>query len=325
MEAKGDALDIVLLKYLRAEEMVVGKAAERIVSTLVFRFECSIDEMAASELPELFRGHDYIGNYDLEGRPLIVSRFGAMDSQTVFSDIEAFVRYRAHIMEHACKMLPWTKGGVEDLCQVHDYSGVPLSAVRNPEIKGGVSAVSKIFGDHYPELKGKTLFVNFPAVFAKVFNAFTVFIPERTLQKFIILGEADVAKLFTHIAPEAVPQALGGMQREGSLAGPCLVVDIPARREKEVTMVDATAGKTVRWELRVCYLECSYEVFFVPAQEGSEEAIIASSKDDEPLKAADGVASGSWEATGDGAVRCRFRNKGAWFKQRTCVCRASCP
>lgn len=324
MEKAGDPCDIILLKYLRAEEMDVEKAAQRLVATLVFRAECHIDEMAGAELPEHFRGHDAVGNRDREDRPLIVSRFGGMDLDKVFGDVEAFVRYRAHLMETACRMLPFSKGGVEDLCQVHDYSGVPWSGVRSPEVKGGVTAVSKIFGDHYPELKGKTIFVNFPAVFSKAFKAFSLFIPERTLKKFIILGEADHPELFKHVGPEAIPEAIGGMLREGSLRGPCSVVEVPARRMEEVTLLKITAGQQVRWEVRVCYLECSYEVLFVPAQEGSEEVVIASNEANTPLQAKDGVVAGSWEAMDDGEVRCRFKNQGAWFKKRTCAFRAEC-
>merc|ERR1719272_2770216 len=101
-------------------------------------------------------------------------------------------------MEKAINLLKWEPGAPEDLLQVHDYSGVPLLG-HPPEVKQGVHAVSKVFGEHYPEMKGKTIFVNFPRVFSKLFAAFSVMIPERTRKKFLILGYGDFLPLFEHL------------------------------------------------------------------------------------------------------------------------------
>merc|ERR1712217_949637 len=120
----------------------------------------------------------------------MVSKFGSMDIDKVFGDPEAFVRYRAKLMEQAIKLLKFEKGAAEDLCQIHDYSGV-MSSMYKPSVKQGVTAVSQVFGEHYPEFKGKTMFVNFPAIFAKPFNAFALLLPERTRKKFVVLGSND--------------------------------------------------------------------------------------------------------------------------------------
>jgi len=313
--------DMVLLKYLRAEELDLEKAVARLVATLVFRADCQIDALARAELPEHFRGHDTIEGLDVDGRPVMVSRFGGMDLPKVFGDVEAFVRYRAQLMERAVAKLSFKRGAVEDLCQVHDYSGVPLF-FQTSEVKGSVAAVSKVFGEHYPELKGKTIFVNFPAAFSKLFKAFSLFIPQRTLDKFLILGENDQAALFEHIAPEVVPEGIGGMLRASGLHGPCKVVTVRARSVEEVSALEVTAASAkVRWELRVCYSEVGYEVVFVAA-DSSQEEIIAKTEPRQYLQAADGIASGEWTAKGPGIVKCRFRNECAWFKSRLCMCRA---
>merc|ERR1712232_37988 len=113
------------------------------------------------------------------------------------------------------RMMKFKAGEAEDFCQIHDYSGVPL-VFHQPEVKGGVTAVSKVFGEHYPETKGKTIFVNFPSVFGKLWKAFSIIIPERTQKKFVILGQGDALSLFEHLRPEVVPEALGGLRRESS-------------------------------------------------------------------------------------------------------------
>lgn len=322
IESKSDAADMVLLKYLRAEDLDVEKAAERIAQTLVFRADCCIDGLMESELPEHFRGHDSITGKDPSGRPIMVSRFGGMVIDKVFGDAEAFVRYRVKIMEQAIAQLSFQRGAAEDLCQIHDYSGV-MSSMFNSDVKGCVTAVSKVFEQHYPEFKGVTLFVNFPAVFSKPFQAFISFLPERTRKKFAILGQSDQLALFDYVGPECVPQSLGGMLQDpaGPLRGPCKVVVISARGEEVVDMLSVPGPADILWELRACTLEVGYEVVFAPAG-GGEEEVIQKTEPNQYLQAEDGVALGEWHAKAAGTVKCRFRNERAWFKKRVCVCRA---
>jgi len=142
LEEENESSDIVLLKFIRAEEGDVDKAAGRIVSTLVFRAECQIDSLRDAELPDYFQGHDSLSGVDVDGRPVLVSRFGGMDLERVFGDVEAFVRYRAKVMEQAMARLSFKRGEPEELTQVHDYSGVPL-IFQTSQVKGSVSAVTK--------------------------------------------------------------------------------------------------------------------------------------------------------------------------------------
>merc|ERR1711924_483621 len=99
IQEQSSASDIILLKYIRAEELNLDKwangvgAVERLVATIVFRTECKIDALADAELPEYFLGHDSLSELDDEGRPIMISRFGGMDLPKVFGDTEAFVRY----------------------------------------------------------------------------------------------------------------------------------------------------------------------------------------------------------------------------------------
>mmetsp|Transcript_92283 Transcript_92283/g.214402 ORF Transcript_92283/g.214402 Transcript_92283/m.214402 type:complete len:382 (+) Transcript_92283:50-1195(+) len=321
LEVENEASDILLLKFLRAEELDVDKAAERLVQTLVFRADCHIDELAEAELPEHFQGHDSLNGVDVDGRPVMISRFGGMDLKKVMGDVEAFVRYRAQLMERAIARLSFKKGEVEDLCQVHDYSGVPL-LFQTSEVKSAVSAVSKVFSEHYPETKGKTIFVNFPSAFSKLFKAFSVFIPERTRRKFLILGENDQHDLFQHVCPDIVPEALGGMLRDppGAVDVPCKVVPVKSAEEVILLEVEQEQSVVLAWELRVCAFEVAYEVVFVPTS-GAEQCV-RRTEAKEYLKASDGVVSGEWTAEVPGALKCRFRNERAWFKWRICVCRA---
>jgi len=255
------------------------------------------------------------------GRPLLLSRFGSMDIQQVFSDVEQFVRYRVQVMEKAMSKLSFKKDEPGTLCQIHDYSGVPLSFGNN--VRSSVKAVSKILEQHYPETKGKTVFVNFPPSFVTVFNAFAVFIPERTKSKFLILGFKDHETLFKLIAPENVPDFVGGMCRRppGPLNGPCTAVWVRPKGREEVRGYEATESCTVAWELRVCFDDIAYEVVFVP--EGSSDNVIVQANQPERLAlASEGIVFGTWETSGAGSLIFRLSNTRAWFRYRYCLCRA---
>lgn len=322
MEEPGDASDMILLKYLRAEELNVDKSEERVAQTLIFRADCRIDALIESELPEHFQGHDCTYGRDVDGRPVMISRFGGMDIPKVFGDVEAFVRYRAKLMEEAIALLKWERGTAEDLCQVHDYSGVPLRP--GADVKTCVNSVSKVFGDHYPEFKGKTMFVNFPAVFSTLWKAFSIAIPERTRKKFEILGANDHHILFSHIRPEFVPESLGGMLRDTrDCTSPAQIVTVAKGGTEEMQLAEVAAAGKVLWEVRVCMLEVAYEIIFkYEAGSGKTEEYVAKSEAGKNITAESGVVSGEFSAPGPGTMICRFTNDQSWYKSRLCVGRA---
>lgn len=65
----------------------------------------NVDILADATLPEHFQGHDYSHGVDKLGRPVLISHFGNMDTEEVFKDVDAFVKYRVHVMENAVKRL----------------------------------------------------------------------------------------------------------------------------------------------------------------------------------------------------------------------------
>jgi len=327
VEARSEASDIVLLKFLRAEDLDVQRAAKRLTETLQFRADSGLEALAREELPPHFQGHDAVEGSDLEGRPLMISRYGQMDNEKVFGDPDAFVRYRLQVMETAMAKLSLEAGAPEDLCQVHDYSGVSL-LFKSDEVKGGIAAMTRVFSAHYPETKGKTIFVKFPTLFSKLFQAFSIFIPEKTRKKFIILGEADQALLFDHVPPEAVPEDMGGLlpapgAQGRRLEGRCQATSVPARSSAVVDVAQLDAPATIAWELRVCSHDVAYTLSFAPA-DGGEEQLVSQSPPGEPLPASRGVLRGELRTSEPGVLRCRFDNSKSWFQQKLCLCRAEC-
>lgn len=317
-----EASDIVLLKFLRAASLDVAKAAARLEATLRFRMDEGVDKLREQPLAVHYQGHDFVAGRDAAGRPVMISRYGQMDNDKVFGNTKTFLSYRMRVMEEAIAQISFKRGDPEDLCQVHDYSGVSL-LFKTKEVTNCVNTMAKVFGEHYPEMKGQTIFVNFPSTFSQLFRAFSVFLPARTRDKFLIFGESDQALLFKLLRPEAVPEALGGMLRapDDEPGGPCAQVEVSARDAKEVVVADVVGPAELAWDLRVCAGEVSYELFFVPAAGGKKRTLATSGSSQ--LRSQDGVLSGRFAASEPGVLKCRFSNDRSWFSSRLCLCRAT--
>eukprot|EP00392_Amoebophrya_sp_AT5.2_P014503 g14660.t1 len=147
LHAKSDARDIVLLKFLRAEEFDAARSWHRLQQTLSWRRDNRIDALAANfdKLPQQFQNHDHFCGFDRnEGRPVLVSHFGGMDLASVFGDTDLFVKYRVAVMERAiARLLPFEKGSPETLFQVHDYKNCPVLFKDKTvsSILGGVNVI----------------------------------------------------------------------------------------------------------------------------------------------------------------------------------------
>lgn len=318
LEAPSEALDVVLLKFLRAADMSPSAAEARLRDTLTFRAKEGVGTYGPEDLPEQYQGHDFISGPDREGRPVLVSHYGQL-GDAAFGDVEAFVKYRTCIMEQLMSRLQFERGQPETVTQVHDYTGVPL-IFKSSQVKAGVNAITKVFAAHYPETKGTTIFVNFPAIFSRLFQAFSRFIPERTRNKFVILGEGDHELLFRQIPPEQVPESIGGMlpRLPGKVTGPCTVTVVRAGSTEQVLLKDVAGPSTTAWELRVCARDIGYELVFVPRGGGTERAVAGTQ-----LRAEDGILRGEFRAEAPGRLMCRFTSPASWFPQdRVCVSRA---
>ncbi|CAD7965341.1 unnamed protein product [Amoebophrya sp. A120] len=240
LSEKSDSRDIIFLKFLRAEEFQVEKSFQRFKDTMQWRVENDVDGLAEAHLPEQFLNHDIFYGFDITGastvggesaaapagttggasirhdeakpRPILSSHFGNMDLQKVFGNTDLFVKYRVAIMERAIKrLLPFQRGKAETLFQIHDYKDCPV-IFKDRSVDQGVKAISKILGDHYPEFKGKTCFVNFPDIVALAWKAAALLlVPEKTAKKLAFLGKGDLLPLLDDVPAHVLSSKLGGL------------------------------------------------------------------------------------------------------------------
>ena len=149
-----------------------------------------------------------------DGYPLFVERLGRLDLDGVARVPEAreavVDAYTCHLegifrVVRACTAV---EGRVVRALLVVDLAGAGWSSLRHVSILQGNS---KIAVDNYPELYAPILIVNAPAWIAGAWSLFRPLIPAETRRKIsIVSSAATLAALEQHVAPEHIPDFLGG-------------------------------------------------------------------------------------------------------------------
>jgi len=306
--------DIVLLKFLRAREFDVGQSLEMLTKCQQWRAAQEVDQWNTWELAPCFDGFDEVlPGVDVEGRPVLLSKFSDMDPAKVFGDLELFVRYRVKWMEQVISRLTFDKGQPEQVCQIHDYKNV--SMFGQPDmVKKAVNASKDAFEANYPEFKGRTIFLNFPQVFAVMFKAFTMFFPAKTVAKFVILGIRDQYRLYEFLPGDAIPEQYGGFPRNGKECGFSDVSwrPVPNRSVEKIAFV-AKADK-FRFELRLLSGNCPCRV------ENSDGESLWSMPD---VSEETGLVQGEVPAQPGSTYHICFDNTGSFFSSKVAAARAS--
>jgi hypothetical protein len=270
----------VTAEFLRADSFALDTARERLRACLAWRAAADVDALGAPGadlgLGAAFAGHDVLRGHDRDARPLVISRFGTMDVDRVFGDAEQFLLWRVQLMERAVAQLPLERGAPETLCQVHDYADCAVIG-QDRRITEAIKLFSQCMGAYYPELKGKTLLINVPDVYAILFRAASAFMPSRTVAKFTLCGSAYHETLYGAVSPEHIPARYGGLRRDGddatadaaatASAGddvwagslPATVLSVPARgvAAHGISLAGPGGGgvaarrRLIRWRFRV--------------------------------------------------------------------------
>lgn len=263
-----------------------------------------------------------------------MSTFHTMDLDNVFADETAFIRYRVRFFEEAVRKIDFEKAEHTSTCQIHDYKDMSALPVGN--MKKMVSAVTKVFGDNYPELKGTTIFVNLGAVYVAAWNVFSNLMPAKTRRKMLLLGQGFSLQLFEYIPPEICPQEYGGMLEEKSkFVGKDIEVckaTIPAWSVGTKNVCDVKAGKMVYYQFRVLTKDMYVTVRVVQKDENSRNGYPKKYDKDEGkhysmrqcIKVDDGVINGSFKSSDSGVLQIVFDNYEAYINGKEVLYRGYC-
>lgn len=198
----------LVYKFLKANNWDTKLAKEQLTNTLKWRkqfepLKAAFEEQHAEKFDHVVAltqyGDDVVtwNLYNLKGK---------FKPKDLFTDLDAFLRFRIGIMEKSLQKLEFDSDSKDYMIQVHDYEGVSFMRF-DPDIKRGSRATIKLFQDNYPELLKKKFFVNVPTLMTWVYDFVKLWLNKQTTSKFVLLSNSgDLAK---HISPQ-VPKSYGG-------------------------------------------------------------------------------------------------------------------
>ncbi|KAK5637216.1 hypothetical protein RRF57_012928 [Xylaria bambusicola] len=203
---------IVLQKYLNANDGDVVKAKDQLAKTLDWRKEMNPRELVKQAFSkEKFGGLGYVtvhsadekdGDVKTSTREIFTwNIYGKVKSiDMTFGDLNEFIKWRVALMELAVQELsletatvPITADPDADpykIFQVHDYDGVSFFR-QSSQIKAASKETIHVFATAYPELLKEKFFVNVPTIMGFMYGAMKLFVAARTIKKFhpITYGE----------------------------------------------------------------------------------------------------------------------------------------
>ena len=238
-----------LRRFLRARQHDLPRAKEMFLNHLKWRKEMGIDTILDD-----FHFHErdafltlYPQGYhktDRLGRPVYIQHLGQINVKALAKVTTEERMLRFHIQEYeralryifpACSLIAGQYVG--QTLAVMDLKGVGLRHLSG-EVKRILSTITRTDQDNYPETLGKTLIINAPTVFRAIWAVVKPMLDTRTQAKIQVCSSDYLSELTRWVAPENIPQYLGG-KSQGSLlddVGPwhdeALRAEIDAQRER---------------------------------------------------------------------------------------------
>ncbi|KAK0648957.1 CRAL-TRIO domain-containing protein [Cercophora newfieldiana] len=193
---------IVLQKYLNANDGDLVKAEDQLVKTLEWRAKLQPLDLVKKVFNKTkFDGLGFVTTHTADGATSVEPEgkeiftwniYGGVKSiEETFGNVEEFIEWRVALMELALQELSIATAtkpitATEDpykIFQVHDYKSV--SFLRSPpQVKSASAETIKVFAQNYPELLKEKFFVNVPAIMGFVYSFMKLFVAAKTIKKF---------------------------------------------------------------------------------------------------------------------------------------------
>ncbi|KAI0845651.1 CRAL/TRIO domain-containing protein [Daldinia vernicosa] len=195
---------IVLQKYLNANDGDVVKARDQLEKTLAWRAKTKPLELLEKTFSKAkFEGLGYVTKYvagdekagddNPESREVFTwNIYGGVKSiNETFGVLDEFISWRVALMELAIQELSLstaTKPITADwdpykIFQVHDYKSISFLR-QSPQVKAASTETIRVFALAYPELLKEKFFVNVPAIMGFMYGVMKLFVAPKTIKKF---------------------------------------------------------------------------------------------------------------------------------------------
>ncbi|OTB05725.1 hypothetical protein M426DRAFT_319705 [Hypoxylon sp. CI-4A] len=196
---------IVLQKYLNANDGDVVKARDQLTKTLEWRAKLQPLELIKKTFSKpKFEGLGYVTKYaaspdekTAEENPETKEIFtwniygGVKSIDETFGNLEEFIGWRVALMELAVQELSLstaTRPITADydpykIFQVHDYKSISFLR-QSPQVKSASTETIRVFATAYPELLKEKFFVNVPVIMGFMYGLMKLFVAPKTIKKF---------------------------------------------------------------------------------------------------------------------------------------------
>ena len=161
----------------------------------------------------------YPHNYhktDKLGRPIYIERNGLLNIDNLFQHTSEGRMFQHYIMSYelliklrfpACSAEKGER--IETGLNILDLKD-GTTKLFNSRVRALVQTASKIAQDYYPEILGAMYIVNAPMLFTGIWAVVKGFLDEKTRKKIFIKGGKFESDLLELVAPENLPDFLGG-------------------------------------------------------------------------------------------------------------------
>eukprot|EP01016_Furgasonia_blochmanni_P002439 TRINITY_DN10956_c0_g1_i2.p1 TRINITY_DN10956_c0_g1~~TRINITY_DN10956_c0_g1_i2.p1 ORF type:complete len:484 (+),score=114.66 TRINITY_DN10956_c0_g1_i2:3-1454(+) len=222
--------DNYLLRFLRARKFDLPKAQEMWNNFLKWRKENDVDNIDKYNFEE----HEKVdqvfprGFYktDKAGRPIYIERIGLLDIQKIYqvtSEERLLKHYIQTLEELVNKIFPICSQAagerVGTLLCILDIKGVQ-SSLLSKKVYNFIQQLIGIAQNNYPEILGRIYIVNAPMMFQTAWGVIKPWLEEKTAKKVTLVGGKFEETLLEQIAPENLPDFLGGKSKESITANP---------------------------------------------------------------------------------------------------------
>ena len=212
--------DHTLARFLRARKFVFDKAMEMFTKYMQWRAEQNVDDVSSFDFPEAraikeIYPHGF-HKTDRLGRSVYIERYGSLDIKRVFeiTTEERMIRYYIREYESminiripACAVAAGY--AIEQTLTILDLGGSSTKLMKST-VYNFIKLASGIAQDYYPEILGRMFIINTPMLFSVAWKVIRPWLDERTQKKISTEGSKYQKKLLELVAPENLPEFLGG-------------------------------------------------------------------------------------------------------------------
>ncbi|UPR02282.1 CRAL/TRIO domain-containing protein [Chloropicon primus] len=212
-----------LLRFLRARNFKVDRAAEMYLKHLEWREEWGVDDILFQEFPERDQLLEYFPQgyhmCDKQGRPIYIQYLGGINVHKVLSfateetivklfiqEYEKFLHLKLPACSEASGKL------IETSLTIMDVKGISLK-ILTKETQRIMKCVTGFVQDNYPEMMGNMIIINAPYIFKVIFNMIKPMLSPRTQSKITVLGTRYMDQLLEYVDPSCIPENIGGTSK----------------------------------------------------------------------------------------------------------------